>query len=406
MALYVYKFGGTSVGTVERIKAVAEKVKTAHDKGDQIVVVVSAMSGETNRLVALAKEVQVQPTDRELDVLLSTGEQVTIALLAMALHHLGVEAKSYTGPQVRILTDSAHTKARIREIDEANIRADLDAGRVVVVAGFQGVDEDGNITTLGRGGSDTTGVALAAALKADECHIYTDVDGVYTTDPRVVPKARRLDRITFEEMLEMASLGSKVLQIRSVEFAGKYNVKLRVLSSFIEGNGTLITYEESEMEKALISGIAFNRDEAKLTLTGVPDLPGVASKILGPIAAENIEVDMIVQNISAHGTTDFTFTVNRNDFARAQKVLEGLRVELGGNTAVIGDNTIVKVSIVGVGMRSHAGIASTMFKVLADEGINIQMISTSEIKISVVVDEKYLELAVRALHTAFGLDQE
>ncbi|MGZ0080607.1 aspartate kinase [Methylomonas sp. Kb3] len=406
MALYVYKFGGTSVGTVERIKAVAEKVKTARDAGDQIVVVVSAMSGETNRLVALAKELQPQPTDRELDVLLSTGEQVTIALLSMALHQIGCEARSYTGAQVRILTDSAHTKARIREIDEANMRADLDAGRVVVVAGFQGVDEHGNITTLGRGGSDTTGVALAAALKADECHIYTDVDGVYTTDPRVVPKARRLDRITFEEMLEMASLGSKVLQIRSVEFAGKYNVKLRVLSSFMEGNGTLITYEESEMERALISGIAFNRDEAKLTLTGVPDLPGVASKILGPIAAENIEVDMIVQNISAHGTTDFTFTVNRNDFARAQKVLDGLRADLGGNTTVIGDNSIVKVSIVGVGMRSHAGIASTMFKVLADEGINIQMISTSEIKISVVVDEKYLELAVRALHKAFGLDQE
>ncbi|QSB02651.1 aspartate kinase [Methylomonas sp. EFPC1] len=406
MALYVYKFGGTSVGTVERIKAVAEKVKKARDAGEQIVVVVSAMSGETNRLVALAKELQPQPTDRELDVLLSTGEQVTIALLSMALHQLGCEARSYTGAQVRILTDSAHTKARIREIDEANMRADLDAGRVVVVAGFQGVDEHGNITTLGRGGSDTTGVALAAALKADECHIYTDVDGVYTTDPRVVPKARRLDRITFEEMLEMASLGSKVLQIRSVEFAGKYNVKLRVLSSFMEGNGTLITYEESEMERALISGIAFNRDEAKLTLTGVPDLPGVASKILGPIAAENIEVDMIVQNISAHGTTDFTFTVNRNDFARAQKVLEGLRADLGGNTTVIGDNSIVKVSIVGVGMRSHAGIASTMFKVLADEGINIQMISTSEIKISVVVDEKYLELAVRALHKAFGLDQE
>ncbi|MBD9361341.1 aspartate kinase [Methylomonas fluvii] len=406
MALYVYKFGGTSVGTVERIKAVAEKVKKARDAGDQIVVVVSAMSGETNRLVALAKELQPQPTDRELDVLLSTGEQVTIALLSMALHQSGCEARSYTGAQVRILTDSAHTKARIREIDEANMRADLDAGRVVVVAGFQGVDEHGNITTLGRGGSDTTGVALAAALKADECHIYTDVDGVYTTDPRVVPKARRLDRITFEEMLEMASLGSKVLQIRSVEFAGKYNVKLRVLSSFMEGNGTLITYEESEMERALISGIAFNRDEAKLTLTGVPDLPGVASKILGPIAAENIEVDMIVQNISAHGTTDFTFTVNRNDFARAQKVLEGLRADLGGNTTVIGDNSIVKVSIVGVGMRSHAGIASTMFKVLADEGINIQMISTSEIKISVVVDEKYLELAVRALHKAFGLDQE
>ena len=406
MALYVYKFGGTSVGTVERIKAVAEKVKKARDAGDQIVVVVSAMSGETNRLVALAKEMQSQPTDRELDVLLSTGEQVTIALLSMALHHLGCDARSYTGTQVRILTDSAHTKARIREIDEANMRADLDAGRVVVVAGFQGVDENGNITTLGRGGSDTTGVALAAALKADECHIYTDVDGVYTTDPRVVPKARRLDSITFEEMLEMASLCSKVLQIRSVEFAGKYNVKLRVLSSFAEGNGTLITYEESEMERALISGIAFNRDEAKLTLTGVPDLPGVASKILGPIAAENIEVDMIVQNISANGTTDFTFTVNRNDFARAKNVLEGLRNDLGGNTTVIGDNSIVKVSIVGVGMRSHAGIASTMFKTLADEGINIQMISTSEIKISVVVDEKYLELAVRSLHKAFGLDQD
>ena len=406
MALYVFKFGGTSVGSVERIKAVAEKVKKAHEAGDQIVVVVSAMSGETNRLVALAKEMQPQPIDRELDVLLSTGEQVTIALLSMALHSLGVDARSYTGAQVRILTDSAHTKARIREIDEANMRADLDAGRVVVVAGFQGVDENGNITTLGRGGSDTTGVALAAALKADECHIYTDVDGVYTTDPRVVPKARRLDRITFEEMLEMASLGSKVLQIRSVEFAGKYNVKLRVLSSFMEGSGTLITYEESEMEKALISGIAFNRDEAKLTLTGVPDLPGVASKILGPVAAENIEVDMIVQNISEHGTTDFTFTVNRSDFERAKKVLDGLQTELGGNTTVIGDDSIVKVSIVGVGMRSHAGIASTMFKVLADEAINIQMISTSEIKISVVIDEKYLELAVRALHKAFGLDKE
>ena len=406
MALYVFKFGGTSVGSVERIKAVAEKVKKAQEAGDQIVVVVSAMSGETNRLVALAKEMQPQPIDRELDVLLSTGEQVTIALLSMALHSLGVDARSYTGAQVRILTDSAHTKARIREIDEANMRADLDAGRVVVVAGFQGVDENGNITTLGRGGSDTTGVALAAALKADECHIYTDVDGVYTTDPRVVPKARRLDRITFEEMLEMASLGSKVLQIRSVEFAGKYNVKLRVLSSFMEGSGTLITYEESEMEKALISGIAFNRDEAKLTLTGVPDLPGVASKILGPVAAENIEVDMIVQNISEHGTTDFTFTVNRSDFERAKKVLDGLQTELGGNTTVIGDDSIVKVSIVGVGMRSHAGIASTMFKVLADEAINIQMISTSEIKISVVIDEKYLELAVRALHKAFDLDKE
>ncbi len=406
MALYVYKFGGTSVGSVERIKAVAEKVKKARDAGNQIVVVVSAMSGETNRLVALAKDMQPHPTEREMDVLLSTGEQVTIALLTMALHGIGCEARSYTGSQVKILTDSAHTKARIREIDEANMRADLDAGRIVVVAGFQGVDEHGNITTLGRGGSDTTGVALAAALKADECHIYTDVDGVYTTDPRVVPKARRLDCITFEEMLEMASLGSKVLQIRSVEFAGKYNLKLRVLSLLPAGNGTLITYEESEMERALISGIAFNRDEAKLTLTGVPDLPGIASKILGPVAAENIEVDMIVQNISAHGNTDFTFTVNRNDYARAKAVLEGLCTELGGDTTVIGDNRIVKISIVGVGMRSHAGIASTMFKVLADEGINIQMISTSEIKISVVVDEKYLELAVRALHTAFGLDQE
>ena len=405
MALYVYKFGCTSVGTPERIKAVAEKVKKAHDEGDQIIVVVSAMSGETNRLVGLAKEMQVQPTEREMDVLLSTGEQVTISLLSMALHNLGCEASSYTGAQVRILTDSSHTKARIREIEDDRIRSDLAAGKVVVVAGFQGVDEQGNITTLGRGGSDTTAVALAAALKAKECLIYTDVDGVYTTDPRVVSKARRLDKITFEEMLELASLGSKVLQIRSVEFAGKYNVALRVLSSFTEGNGTLITYEETEMERALISGIAFNRDEAKLTLTGVPDLPGVASKILGPVADENIEVDMIVQNVSENGTTDFTFTVNRNDYLRTRKILDELQVKLGAKH-VSGDNGIVKVSIVGVGMRSHAGIASTMFKVLADEGINIQMISTSEIKISVVVDEKYLELAVRSLHHAFGLDQE
>ena len=404
MALYVYKFGGTSVGTTERIKVVAERVKKAHDNGDQIVVVVSAMSGETNRLVGLAKEMQVQPTDREMDVLLSTGEQVTISLLCMALHNLGCAACSYTGAQAKILTDSSHTKARIREIDDVRLRADLDAGKVVVVAGFQGVDEQGNITTLGRGGSDTTAVALAAALRADECLIYTDVDGVYTTDPRVVPKARRLDKITFEEMLEMASLGSKVLQIRSVEFAGKYNVALRVLSSFTEGNGTLITYEDTEMEKALISGIAFNRDEAKLTLTGVPDLPGVASKILGPVAAENIEVDMIVQNVSENGATDFTFTVNRNDYLRARAILDNLCITLGGKQ-VSGDNGIVKVSIVGVGMRSHAGIASTMFKVLADESINIQMISTSEIKISVVIDEKYLELAVRSLHSAFGLDK-
>jgi aspartate kinase len=405
MALYVYKFGGTSVGTVERIKAVAEKVKQAHDLGDQIVVVVSAMSGETNRLVALAKDMQQNPNEREMDVLLSTGEQVTVALLSMALHELGCDACSYTGSQVKILTDSSHTKARIRKIDDAGIRAHLNEGKVVVVAGFQGVDEYGNITTLGRGGSDTTAVALAAALKADECHIYTDVDGVYTTDPRVEPKARRLDKITFEEMLEMASLGSKVLQIRSVEFAGKYNVALRVLSSFKEGKGTLITYEESQVESALISGIAFNRDEAKLTITGVPDLPGVAFKILGPIADANIEIDMIIQNIADDATTDFTFTIHRNDYPRAKILLDRTCAELGARN-VTGDDSIVKVSIVGVGMRSHAGIASTMFKALADEGINIRMISTSEIKISVVVDEKYLELAVRALHTAFKLDQE
>ncbi len=404
MALYVYKFGGTSVGSVERIKMVAEKVKKAQDLGDQIIVVLSAMSGETNRLIALAKEMQVQPTDREMDVLISTGEQVTVALLTMALHELGCDATSYTGSQVKILTDSTYTKARIRQIEDTKIHADLDAGKIVVVAGFQGVDERGNITTLGRGGSDTTAVALAAALKADECHIYTDVDGVYTTDPRVEPKARRLKQITFEEMLEMASLGSKVLQIRSVEFAGKYNVALRVLSSFQEGCGTLITYEDSQMESALISGIASNRDEAKLTITGVPDLPGVAFKILGPVADANIEVDMIIQNIADDATTDFTFTVHRNDYERAKAILEATCAQLGARK-VTGDNSIVKVSIVGVGMRSHAGIASTMFKTLAAEGINIRMISTSEIKISVVVDEKYMELAVRALHTAFELDK-
>jgi aspartate kinase len=404
MAVYVFKFGGTSVGSVERIKAVAAKVKAAHDRGDGIVVVVSAMSGETNRLIELAKQMQIQPNERELDVLISTGEQVTTALLSMALANLGCPACSYTGGQVRILTDSIHTKARIREIDDSRIRADLKVGKIVVVAGFQGIDEYGNITTLGRGGSDTTAVALAAALKADECYIYTDVDGVYTTDPRIEPKARRLEQITFEEMLEMASLGSKVLQIRSVEFAGKYNVKLRVLSSFIEGNGTLITYEESPMESALISGIAFNRDEAKLTITGVPDMPGIAAKILAPIADEHIEVDMIIQNVSARGTTDFTFTVHRNDYHKAKALLEQIAEELNAKQ-VSGDNSIVKVSIVGVGMRSHAGIASTMFRTLAAENINIQMISTSEIKISVVVDEKYLELAVRALHTAFDLDK-
>ena len=405
MALYVYKFGGTSVGSAERIKAVAQKVKKAHDRGDQLVVVVSAMSGETNRLIALAKEMQEQPTERELDVLVSTGEQVTVALLCMALHDIDCPAWSFTGGQVKILTDSAFTKARIRDIDDSRMREQLNQGKVVVVAGFQGVDEYDNITTLGRGGSDTTAVALAAALKADECLIFTDVDGVYTTDPRIEPKARRLNRITFEEMLEMASLGSKVLQIRSVEFAGKYNVALRVLSSFTEGVGTLITYEDTQMESALISGIAFNRDEAKLTITGVPDKPGVASKILGPIAEANVEVDMIIQNIAEDDTTDFTFTVHRNDYQRAKMSLEKTCAELGARK-VSGDDGIVKVSIVGVGMRSHAGIASTMFKTLADEGINIRMISTSEIKISVVVDEKYLELAVRVLHDAFKLDRE
>ncbi|MGR9100777.1 MAG: aspartate kinase [Gammaproteobacteria bacterium] len=405
MALYVYKFGGTSVGNTERIKSVAEKVKKSHDLGDQIVVVVSAMSGETNRLISLAKEIQTQPHPREMDVLLSTGEQVTIALMCMALHEIGCPATSYTGAQVRILTDNAYTKARIREIDDSRLRKDLNSGRVVVVAGFQGVNEDGSITTLGRGGSDTTAVALAAALNADECHIYTDVDGVYTTDPRIEPKARRLDKITFEEMLEMASLGSKVLQIRSVEFAGKYNVPMRVLSSFTEGRGTLITYEDTEMEQALISGIAFNRDEAKLTISGVPDKPGIASKILGPIAEANIEVDMIVQNIAEDDTTDFTFTVHRNDFSKAMDILQQTCAILGARK-IHGDDAIVKVSLVGVGMRSHAGIASTMFRVLAQEGINIRMISTSEIKISVVVDEKYIELAVRALHDAFQLDKD
>ncbi len=406
MALIVHKYGGTSVGSVERIENVARKIKAFRDRGDDIVVAVSAMSGETNRLLALATEINPKLDPRETDVLLSTGEQVTIALLSMALKKIGCDARSYTGSQVHILTDSAHNKARILDIDEKKMRADLDAGRVVVVAGFQGADEHGNITTLGRGGSDTTAVALAAALKADECQIYTDVDGVYTTDPRVVPEARRLDRITFEEMLEMASLGSKVLQIRSVEFAGKYNVPLRVLSSFEgkEGPGTLITYEEDGMEEAQISGIAFNRDEAKLTIQGVPDQPGVAYSILGPIGEANIEIDMIVQNVAADDTTDFTFTVHRNDFDKALAVLRKTADELGARE-VIGDDKIVKISLVGVGMRSHAGIASTMFGALAKEGINIRMISTSEIKVSVVVDEKYLELGVRALHSAFNLDE-
>ncbi len=405
MALIVQKYGGTSMGSPERIRNVARKVAKFRAQGHEVIVVVSAMSGETNRLIALTKEISDHPTPRELDVVLSTGEQVTIGLLCMALNDTGVTAKSYTGAQVKILTDSSHNKARILSIDDAPIRGDLDAGHVVVVAGFQGVDASGNITTLGRGGSDTTAVALAAALKADECQIYTDVDGVYTTDPRIVPEARKLDTITFEEMLEMASLGSKVLQIRSVEFAGKYKVKLRVLSSFQEeGEGTLITVEEDNtMEQPVISGIAFNRDEAKLTVVGVPDKPGVAYQILGPIADANIDVDMIVQNIGHDGATDFSFTVGRGDLDKAVKVLEGLKTHFGAR-AVESDKTMAKVSIVGVGMRSHPGVASKMFRTLAEEGINIQMITTSEIKISVAIEEKYLELAVRVLHKAFGLE--
>jgi len=405
MALIVQKYGGTSVGTPERIHAVAEKIMACREQGHQLVVVVSAMSGETNRLLSLAEDMAKRPVPRELDVLLATGEQTTIALLSMALQARGCPARSYTGGQVHILTDDAHNKARIEDIDGARVNADLEAGRVVVVAGFQGVDRNGNITTLGRGGSDTTAVALAAALKADECQIFTDVDGVYTTDPRVEPEARRLERITFEEMLEMASLGSKVLQIRAVEFAGKYNVPLRVLSSFEEGEGTLITYEDDGVEQALISGIAFNRDEAKLTALRVPDQPGVAHLILGPIAEANIDVDMIIQNVAADGkSTDFTFTVHRNDYERGLEILQKVAGEMGASE-VSGDPKIVKISLVGVGMRSHAGIASTMFETLAKEGINIKMISTSEIKVSVVVDEKYLELGVRALHEVFQLDQ-
>lgn len=405
MALYVQKYGGTSVGSVERIQQVADKVKGFRDQGHDIVVVVSAMSGETNRLISMANEMQDKPSPREMDVLVSTGEQVTIALLCMALSERQCPARSYTGGQVKIQTDSSHTKARIQNIDVDNMRRDLSGGRVVVVAGFQGVDDEGNITTLGRGGSDTTGVALAAALKADECQIYTDVDGVYTTDPRVVNNARRLNEITFEEMLEMASLGSKVLQIRAVEFAGKYNVPLRVLHSFKEGPGTLITTEsEDTMEQPVISGIAFNRDEAKLTITGVPDVPGVASKILGPISDSNVEVDMILQNVSAEGLTDFTFTVHRNDYDQAFETIKTIAKSLNAKGA-IGSEKIAKVSIVGVGMRSHAGVASRMFESLANENINIQMISTSEIKVSVVIDEKYLELAVRALHSTFEMDQ-
>ncbi|TCO75892.1 aspartate kinase [Chromatocurvus halotolerans] len=406
MSLIVQKFGGTSVGSVARIEQVADKVAAFRASGHDIVVVVSAMSGETNRLIGMAHEITEHPLPRELDVLVSTGEQVTTALLAMALEKRGLSARSYTGSQVRILTDSAHTKARIREIDNQRMHADLARGSVVVVAGFQGVDEHGNITTLGRGGSDTTAVALAAALKADECQIYTDVDGVYTTDPRVVDGARRLDRITFEEMLEMASMGSRVLQIRAVEFAGKYHVPLRVLHSFKDGPGTLITLEEDEsMETPTIAGIAFNRDEAKLTVRGVPDTPGAAYRILGPIGEANIEVDVIVQNVAGDNTTDFTFTVARNDLAEAEAVLREV-VATMDSAEVRSDSRIAKVSVVGVGMRSHAGVASQMFAALAEVGINIQMITTSEIKISVIIEEKYMELAVRALHSSFGLDGE
>ncbi|MBY4898766.1 aspartate kinase [Cupriavidus sp. AU9028] len=415
MALIVHKYGGTSMGSTERIKNVAKRVAKWHRAGHRVVVVPSAMSGETNRLLGLAKEISPEPSPRELDMLASTGEQASVALLAIALHGEGIDAVSYTGWQVPVKTNSAYTKARIESIDDQRILADVDAGRVVIITGFQGIDELGNITTLGRGGSDTSAVAIAAAVKADECLIYTDVDGVYTTDPRVVEDARRLDRITFEEMLEMASLGSKVLQIRSVEFAGKYRVKTRVLSSLTDPmlpleqemqSGTLITFEEdSDMEAAVISGIAFARDEAKITVLGVPDKPGIAYQILGPIADANIDVDMIIQNQSVQGKTDFTFTVPRGDYQRALAILNDTVKGHIGAESVSGDPKVSKVSVVGVGMRSHVGIASQMFRTLSEEGINIQMISTSEIKISVLIDEKYMELAVRALHKAFDLDQ-
>jgi aspartate kinase len=416
MALFVHKYGGTSMGSTERIKNVAQRVAKWHGAGHQIIVVPSAMSGETNRLLGLAKEIMPQPDLRELDMIASTGEQVSVALLSMALHALGKEAVSYAGWQVPIQTDSAHTKARIRSIDDVKVRRDLDAGKIVIITGFQGVDEHGNITTLGRGGSDTSAVAVAAAMKARECLIYTDVDGVYTTDPRVVPEARRLNTVTFEEMLEMASLGSKVLQIRSVEFAGNYQMPTRVLSSLTDPlipleeearSGTLISFEEdTKMEQATITGIAFSRDEAKITVRGVPDRPGIAYQILGPVAIANIEVDMIIQNQSVDGKTDFTFTVPRLDYAKALEILSnGVKAHIGA-TSIVGDAKVSKVSVVGVGMRSHVGIASQMFRTLSEEGINIQMISTSEIKISVLIDEKYMELAVRALHKAFGLESE
>ena len=419
MALIVQKYGGTSMGSIDRIKNVAKRVKRWHDHGHQVVVVVSAMSGETNRLIDLARQISNQPDPREYDQMVSTGEQVSISLLTMAIQELGVGARSMTGRQVAIKTDTSHNKARLQSIDDKNIREQLEAGNVIVVAGFQGIDEYDNITTLGRGGSDTTGVAIAAALGADECQIYTDVDGVYTTDPRVTSKAKKLEKITFEEMLEMASLGSKILQIRSVEFAGKYGVPLRVLSSFDEGAdgsfdeefknnvGTLITIDEGDsMEQAIISGIAFNRDEAKIVVRGVPDHPGIASAILSPIGRANIEIDMIVQNVSANGTTDFSFTVNRIDMDKTLKVLnDEVKNEIGA-ADVLGNSDVVKVSLVGVGMRSHAGVASLMFQTLAENNINIQMISTSEIKVSVLIQEQYLDKAVKSLHTAFGLDRE
>ena len=419
MALIVQKYGGTSMGSIDRIKNVAKRVKRWHDNGHQVVVVVSAMSGETNRLIDLARQISNNPDPREYDQMVSTGEQVSISLLAMAIKVLGIGARSMTGRQVAIKTDNAHNKARIESIDDKNIREQLDAGNIVIVAGFQGIDEEGNATTLGRGGSDTTGVAIAAALGADECQIYTDVDGVYTTDPRVTSKAKKLEKITFEEMLEMASLGSKILQIRSVEFAGKYGVPLRVLSSFDENTdgsfdqefqnnvGTLITIDEGDnMEQAIISGIAFNRDEAKILVRGVPDHPGIASAILSPIGRANIEIDMIVQNLSDNGTTDFTFTVNRTDLDKTLKVLnEEVKDEIGAKE-ISGNSEVVKVSLVGVGMRSHAGVASLMFQTLAENNINIQMISTSEIKVSVLIQDQHLEKAVKSLHTAFGLDRE
>lgn len=404
MALIIQKFGGSSVATLDCIRHVAGKVKATHDAGYQVIVVVSAMQGETDRLDTMARQLVSMPHPREMDMLLATGEQASVALLAMALQEIGCLAKSYTGQQAGISTNHQHTRARIEKIEDTKLRADLKQGYIVVVAGFQGADSHGDITTLGRGGSDTTAVAIAAALKADECQIYTDVDGVYTTDPRLVPEARKMDRVTFEEMLELSSLGAKVLQIRSVEFAGKYNVPVRVLSTFKEGSGTLITFEQKGMEQPVVSGVAFSRDEARLIIRGIPDVPGVAGQILGPISDDGIEVDMIIQNMGDDGTTDFTFTVHRRDYPLALSLLEAIAKKLGA-TAVLGDKNIAKVSLVGVGMRSHAGIASRMFQVLGQDGINIQLITTSEIKVSVVIDEKYLELGVRALHAAFGLHE-